>query len=69
MSDDGDIAAESPEMLAVLFDSSKQLVITAGNSGVIRVRATDGPGCCLGQSSAACRRRVLATLKMYPAIA
>jgi hypothetical protein len=29
--------AELPEVLAVLFDSSKQLVITAGNSGVIRV--------------------------------
>jgi hypothetical protein len=41
-------------MLAVLFDSSKQLVITAGNSGVIRVRARDCPGACLAGSSAAC---------------
>jgi hypothetical protein len=34
---DGSSDAELPEVLAVLFDSSKQLVVTAGNSGVIRV--------------------------------
>jgi hypothetical protein len=49
MGDDGDSVAELPEVLAVLFDSSKQLVVTAGNSGVIRVRARTSSGFCSAQ--------------------
>jgi hypothetical protein len=61
LSDDGDSAAELPEVLAVLFDSSKQLVITAGNSGVIRVGGRNGPGSCLAGGSAAFCTRVRVT--------
>uniref|UniRef100_A0A383VUZ7 Uncharacterized protein n=1 Tax=Tetradesmus obliquus TaxID=3088 RepID=A0A383VUZ7_TETOB len=44
-----DSEAELPEVLAVLFDSSKQLVVTAGNSGVIRVWSGSCAGELLGQ--------------------
>ncbi|KAF6256973.1 hypothetical protein COO60DRAFT_1640324 [Scenedesmus sp. NREL 46B-D3] len=46
---EGGSGAELPEVLAVLFDSSKQLVITAGNSGAIRAWSGSCAGELLGQ--------------------
>lgn len=54
-----DSEAELPEVLAVLFDSSKQLVVTAGNSGVIRVSCC---GCPAAAMWAACTPTHIADL-------